>query len=204
MNTLYMNPASPNCKRVHVAANELGIALDTVTIDLQAGEQQSSDFLSKNPNGKVPTLANNAEYLWESPAILYRLASEHCDKQALLPDTEPRKADMFKWMFWHASHLEPAINAIAFERLYRETFTGEQPIQTKIDENMPAFVRFAQVLNEHFQQNQWVLGDTFSIADIMLGTSLEMAQSAQITFDSLPHLAQWLQRLTRRPSWNAH
>lgn len=204
MITLYWHPMSPNAKRVQVAARELDLALDTRIIDLSSGEQRSADFLNKNPNGKVPVVNIDGDFLWESPAILYRLAAEHRETQALLPDTDARIADMLKWMFWHANHQEPAINAIAFERLFRKPLTGEDPVQDKIDEHMPLFEQCAGVLDAHLRDRQWLLGDQFTIADIALGTTLEMAQQAGIPLASFPGVQQWLQRLTGRPSWNVN
>ncbi|WP_428608210.1 glutathione S-transferase family protein [Sedimenticola sp.] len=204
MITLYWHPMSPNSKRILVAAKELNIELDTRMIDLPGGEQHTDDFLSKNPYGRVPVIEIDGDYLWESPAILYRLASEYREAQLLLPDSEAEVAEMLKWMFWHANHQEPAINAIVFEKLYRKPLTGKEPVQEKIDENMPLFERCTKVLDDHLQNKQWLMGDMFTIADICVGTSMEMAQNAGISFDALPGIRQWLQRLTNRPGWNVN
>jgi glutathione S-transferase len=202
MITLYWHPMSPNAKRIQVMARELNLELDTRIIDLSKGEQRSAEFLDKNPNGKVPVIEVDGKCLWESPAILYRIAAEHRETRPLLPDSEADIADMLKWMFWHASHLEPAINAIAFERLFRKPLTEEDPVQEKIDEHMPTFQQFASVLDAHLHNKQWLLGELFSVADIALGTTLEMAQLADIPLNDFPGLRGWLRRLTSRPSWN--
>jgi glutathione S-transferase len=202
MITLYWDPMSPNSKRIRVMARELNLELDARIVDLSKGEQRAADFLNKNPNGMVPVIEVDGEFLWESPAILYRIAAEHRETRPLLPDSEAEIASMLKWMFWNASHLEPAINPIAFERLFRKPLTGEDPVQEKIDEHMPMFQQFAGVLDAHLHNKQWLLGELFSIADIALGTTLEMAQQADIPLNVFPGLSGWLRRLTGRPSWN--
>ena len=55
---LYTNLFSPNARKVHAVANELGTRLETHTVDLRAGEQRTPEYLALNPNGKVPTLVD--------------------------------------------------------------------------------------------------------------------------------------------------
>ncbi len=198
---LYFNPMSPNSKRVQVAAVELGVDFDMTNIDLGSGENQAPEFLAKNPNGKVPTVEVDGDFIWESPAILFRLAADFTEVCRLIPSSSAETAEMLKWMFWHASHLEPAINAIAFERLYRPMLTGAPPIEQKIMEQLPVFDRFSEVLDRHFSEKKWIMGEAFTIADIALGTTIEMGRRAEISFEQRPNIGRWLDALVARPSW---
>ena len=62
---LYNMNLSPNCLRIRAVANELGIDLDIVDIDLRAGENRTEEFLTLNPNAKVPVLVDEDFVLWE-------------------------------------------------------------------------------------------------------------------------------------------
>jgi glutathione S-transferase len=94
---LYTNLFSPNARKVHAVANELGIELDTHTVDLRAGEQRTPEYLALNPNGKVPTLVDGDTVLWESNAIICYLAGKG--------DTElwPKSAKRYDILRWISS-----------------------------------------------------------------------------------------------------
>ena len=66
---LYNANLSPNCLRVRAVANELGLELEIIELDLRAREHKSDAYLAMNPNGKVPVLADDGLVLWESRAI---------------------------------------------------------------------------------------------------------------------------------------
>src|SRR5262245_9159436 len=109
---IYSNPMSPNSKRVLVCANELGLSPEVVAVDLRKGEGQAADYLARNPMGKVPTLEDDDGYvLWESPAILIYLTSRY-PSRGLLPTDSRAHAEVMRWMFWNASHLEPALHGL--------------------------------------------------------------------------------------------
>ena len=64
--TLYEPQPSPHARKVRLLAAELGIPLNKVPVDPRIGETRTSDYLAKNPNGRVPTLEEDGFVLWES------------------------------------------------------------------------------------------------------------------------------------------
>ena len=66
--TLYELQASPHARKVRLLASELGIPLTKVACDPRIGETRTSDFLARNPNGRVPTLEEDGFVLWNQPA----------------------------------------------------------------------------------------------------------------------------------------
>ena len=72
---LYNANLSPNAMRVRAVANELGIALEVIDVDLRSGGNRTKEFLALNPNGKVPVLVDGDFVLWESRAINAYLAT---------------------------------------------------------------------------------------------------------------------------------
>ena len=72
---LYNANLSPNALRVRAVANELGIALEVIDVDLRSGGNRTKEFLALNPNGKVPVLVDGDFVLWESRAINAYLAT---------------------------------------------------------------------------------------------------------------------------------
>lgn len=199
---LYSSLLSPNTKRVRVIAAELGLDVEVKAVDLQKGENKTPEFLAMNPNGKVPTVEKNGRSLWESPAVLYELASER-PESGLVPSGVAERAEMLRWMFWNASHLEPAIFGVAFETWFKAKLMGQAADGARVEENMRNFARYAPVLNDRLTGRRWVLGDRFTIADIALGTSVEVTKAAEIPLAPYPSVARWLDRVAARPSWKA-
>ena len=123
---LYTNLFSPNARKVHAVAKELGLELETRTVDLRAGEQRTPEYLALNPNGKVPTLVDGDTVLWESNAILCYLAGK--GDTELWPKSSKRY-DILRWMFWESNHLTNAMNRLFGQKF----FSGGNPDQEIVD-----------------------------------------------------------------------
>lgn len=199
---LYGHSISPNVKRVRIVAAELGLPVEEKTIDLMKGEQHAPDFLAMNPNGKVPVVEADGRALWESPAILFELAAAH-PKAGLWPSDPKAQAEVLRWMFWNASHLEAAVFGLALELFFKPKLMNQPTNQTRVDELRANFARYAQVLEARLKGRSWILGDRFSIADIALATSLDFGKTIDLPLAEFPAIAAWLNRVTARESWGA-
>jgi glutathione S-transferase len=189
---------SPNAKRIRVLCYEVGAPFEIVPMDFVKGEWQRPEYLEKNPMGKVPTIEDEGYLLWESPAILFHIASKYGDRELVPRDTRGL-TEMLKWLSWNASHLESNVFAVAREKLIKPLMKQE-PDNAVVENATKGWLRFAPVLNAHLEDKPWVLGD-FSIVDIALGASVEFATFAGLEVGAYPHLAAWLGRLTSRDSW---
>lgn len=199
---LYGHPISPNVKRVRVVAAELGLPLEEQVVDLMKGEQHAQGFLAMNPNGKVPVLDFDGRALWESPAIMVELAAAH-PKAGLWPGDPIAQAEVLRWMFWNASHLEAAVFGLAMELHFKPKLMNQPTNQARVEELKANFARCAPVLDGRLKGRSWILGDRFSIADIALATSLEFGQSIDLPLADFPAIAAWLKRVAARKSWGA-
>lgn len=198
---LYNNDFSPNAKRVRVAARELGANLDVVQLDFAKGEHKAPPYMAKNPNGKIPTFEDaDGTVVWESPAILFYLAEKHPEK-GLLPKDAIARTEAMRWMFWNASHLEAAVFKIGLERIVKPMLMKQPSDEAAVAVAMKDIERYAPVLNAELEGKDWILGKSFSIADIALGTSIEFGTHAKIDFSQYKHLTAWLGRLQARDSW---
>ena len=195
---LYQFPLSPNCKRVRVMAAELGIELEVKNLDFRTGDAKAPAYLALNPMGKVPTLVDGDFVLWESPAILTYLARKH---GKLLPDDARGLAETVRWTTWHARHLDPAVGTVVFERLLK-VMQGGQPDPRRVDDAAHEIARYAPVLDHQLAGREWIIG-AFTIADISIGTSIEVGAMAKVDWSAYPNVTAWFERLRARPSWKA-
>jgi glutathione S-transferase len=198
---VYHNDFSPNSKRISVIAKECGVTMEVVNIDFAKGAHKEPAYMKKNPNGKVPTFEDaDGTVIWESPAVLVYFAEKHPQK-GLLPNDPVGRAEVFKWMFWNAAHLEVGLFTIAFEKLVKPMMGGKTD-EAKVKDAQVEVDRYAPVLNAHLEGKEWILGKSFSIADICLATSVDFSiNMAKIDLSQYKHIGAWLSRIQARDSW---
>ena len=197
---LYYNPISPNVRRVRLAAAVLGIQLEEKLVDFSKGEHKSPDYLALNPNGAVPMLVDGDFVLTESRAIMQYLASKK-PESGLLPRDEAARADVTRWQFWDAAHFSPQLGTLAFEKVIKVMMGMGEPDQGKIQEALSNFRRFAAVLNERLQGRSYVVGNTLTIADLTLASSLMYAAQTEPPISEFPNVQAWFSRITALDGW---
>jgi glutathione S-transferase len=197
---LYMNPSSPNVRRVRLTAAVLGLQLEEQTLDLAKGEQKKPEYLALNTNGAVPTLVDGDFVLTESRAIMQYLASKK-PEAGLLPRDEQARADMTRWQFWDSSHFSPQLGTLAFQRVLKPMMGIGEPDAGKVEEALTNFRRFAAVLNKRLDGKQYVVGDSMTLADLTLASSLMYAQQAEVPLAEFPNIQAWFSRISDMDAW---
>jgi glutathione S-transferase len=197
---LYINPLSPNVRRVRLTAALLGQELEEKTLDFTKGEHKAPEYLALNPNGAVPTLVDGDFVLTESRVIMQYLASKK-PESGLLPRDEQARADVTRWQFWDASHFSPQVGTLVFERLLKRMFGMGEPNASKIDEALSNLRRFAAVLNQHLSGKRYVVGDSLTLADVTIASTLMYAKQAEVPVAEFPNVEAWLSRMTDTEAW---
>ena len=153
---LYTGMISPNGKRVRICAAELGVALDLKLLDFQKGEQRSPEYLALNPMGKVPTLTDGGFALWESAAILVYLARAH-GGAALAPEEPRAQADVLRWMFFGACHLDPYFTTLVVERFIkaRQGAPADEALTASAEQWL---ARFVPVVEQQLAGREYLTG----------------------------------------------
>src|SRR5215472_15273137 len=129
---LYMNPMSPNVRRVRLTVAALGLELEEKKLDFAKGEHKNPEYLALNPNGAVPTLVDGDFVLTESRAIMQYLASMKLES-GLLPRDEKARADVTRWQFWDSSHFSPQIGTMVFQKMIKPMMGMGDPETGKIE-----------------------------------------------------------------------
>jgi glutathione S-transferase len=197
---LFYNPISPNVRRARLTAAVLGIQLEEKKLDFAKGEHKSPEYLALNPNGAVPTLVDGDYVLTESRAIMQYLASKK-PASGLLPRDEAARADVTRWQFWDASHFSPHLAAVAFERVLKGVFGMGDPDQRKIDDALANFRRFGAVLNKRLEGKSYVVGNSLTLADLTLASSMMYSKQADVPVGELPNVQAWFSRISELDAW---
>jgi len=196
---LYNANFSPNALRVRAVANELGIDLEIIDIDVMGGENKKADFLALNPNAKIPVLKDDDFVIWESRAINTYLASKK-PEHGLYPDDPKARAMVDQWSNWQTIHLGPAMQKLSFERFLKAKFGMGDPDQTVIDAELKNVDQFLAVLEIGLEGKDWIAGQ-LSLADFALATTFMYRKQSDISLDDLPNVASWIERLESCKSW---
>ena len=197
---LYFHPMSGNSRRVVALLQHLELAYTPHVVDLAAGEQRSPEYLALNPNGRVPTLVEDGRALWESAAILQRLAREHAP--ALLGEDGAR-VEVDRWIAWALSHLSPALSRLNAETGLRR-MRGLEPAPERVAEASREVATLLSLLDAHLATQPYLAGDGPLLPEFVVAPSLEASMGiAKLDLEPYPHLRAWLARTTTLPGWPA-
>jgi len=192
--TLYTAP-TPNGWKVSVALAELGLAYETVAVNLLGNEQKQPEFLALNPNGRIPVLVDhdaNDLVIFESGAILIYLAEK---TGKLLPvDTRGRMAAL-QWLMFQMGGVGPMMGqANVFSRYLPEK------IPVAIERYQNECRRLFEVLDTRLGQAEWLAGSEYSIADIANWCWVRTYRWSGVEIEGLTHLRRWLDAMKVRPA----
>ena len=194
---LYLNKLSPNCRRVSATVAYNGRDdIEIVNVDFQKGEHKRPAFLAINPNGKVPALTDGDLNLWESNAIMQYISSD----SSLWPPSKVRY-DIARWQFWGLAHLGQATGKITFQRVLKPSFGLGDPDEAVVEAALEEFNRYATVLNGQLEGQDYLVGDSVTLADFSVAASLTYAGPSGLDLSPYPNITAWLARLDEIEAW---
>jgi glutathione S-transferase len=198
---LYAFPPSSRVVAINALINHLDLACERIDVDLGRGDQLATDYISLNPNHKIPTLVDEDFVLWEGNAILAYLAGQR-PNSGLWPADLRAQADVLRWLVWEAAHLDAeSWGMVAFEKASKSVLGLGPPDPAFIVRGEQNFVRFAGVLNRSLEGRQWMLGDTLTIADFAIGAVVPSALRFALPVTKFPEIPRWYDGLSRLPAW---
>ncbi|MEO2217172.1 glutathione S-transferase [Chromobacterium vaccinii] len=190
---------SINVRKVLWTCHEIG--LDYEREDWGRGVRPVADpeFLALNPFSMIPALVDGEVTLSESNAICRYLAAKH-GRHDLLPADPAARAQIERWMDWQAADLNPAWS-YAFHALSRNSPEYRDP--ARIADSVAAWKKQMAVLESQLGEG-WARGDAFTLADIVLGVSVQRWLLTPFDKPALPKTEAYFERLRRRPAYQAH
>jgi glutathione S-transferase len=193
MFTVYGMASSGNCYKVMLALEQLALPYRWVEIDSSRGGTRTADFLSMNPNGKVPTLAlEDGTFLPESNAILCYLA----EASRLLPAERLGRARVLQWMFFEQYSHEPYIAVVRFILHY---LPPDSPRRAELPRLLERGNQALAVMEQHLQREPYFAAGRYSVADIALFAYTHSAGDFGFDLKKYPAVASWLDRVRSQP-----
>jgi GST-like protein len=201
---LYSLP-TPNGVKISIMLEETGLPYEVHLVDILKNESWTPEFLSLNPNGKIPAIIdpNGPDgapmALFESGAILIYLA----DKTGkLLPAAPALRYETIQWVFFQNAAIGPMFGQMGyFYKFAGRAIEDKRPLQRYVDESK----RLLGVLEQRLSTRNWIMGNDYTIADISLLGWIRVVTAFYeagdlVDYGSLVHVPAWLERGLARPA----
>lgn len=162
---LYSLP-TPNGVKVSIMLEEIGLPYEAHLVSFERNDQFSAEFLSLNPNNKIPAILDpdgpggQPLGLFESGAILLYLAEK---SGQLLPADPARRYETLQWLMFQMGGVGPMFGQVGFFHVFAgKDFEDKRPRDRYVAEAR----RLLGVLDQRLQGRDWLMGDEYTIADI--------------------------------------
>ncbi|WP_423599357.1 glutathione S-transferase N-terminal domain-containing protein [Roseateles sp. MS654] len=164
---LYSLP-TPNGVKISIALEELGLPYEPHLVSFQTDDQFSPEFLSLNPNNKIPAILDpdgpggQPLPLFESGAILVYLAEK---TGRLMPQDPARRYETLQWVMFQMGGIGPMFGQVGFfHKFAGKDFEDKRPRDRYLNESK----RLLGVLEQRVTGRDWIMGDDYTIADIAI------------------------------------
>jgi GST-like protein len=201
---LYSFP-TPNGVKVSIMLEEIGLPYEPHTVNITKNESWTPEFLSLNPNGKIPAIVDpdgpggRPLGLFESGAILLYLA----DKTGkLMPADAAQRWETIQWVFFQMAFIGPMFGQVGyFNKFAGREIDDKRPLERYVTESK----RLLGVLEARLAGRAWIMGEAYTIADVsMLGWVRNLVgfygARELVGFDALKQVPGWLERGLARPA----
>lgn len=174
---------------VHWMLEELGEPYEYRRLDLMSGEHKRPEYFAINPMGKVPALEHNGVVITEAAAICAYLADAFPASRLAPAIGDPNRGPYLKWMFYGPSCVEPAMLDKMLNR--PEGKSGAV--------GWGNYDLVMSVLESAVSKSPYILGDTFSAADVVIGSGINWGMLVK-AIEPKPVFVEYVERLKARPA----
>jgi GST-like protein len=196
---------TPNGVKVSIMLEETGLAYEPHLVDLSKNENATPEYLALNPYGKIPAIIDpdgpgaRPLALFESGAILLYLADK---TRQLIPAEPAARYETIQWVFFQMASVGPMFGQVGyFHKFAGREIADKRPLQRYLDESR----RLLGVLEGRLAGRDWIMGNSYTIADIsLLGWVRNLIGYYEardlVGFDSFTAVSTWLERGLARPA----
>jgi GST-like protein len=194
-----------NGVKASIMLEEIGLPYEAHYVDFGKKDQKSPEFMSLNPNGRIPAIIDpngpdeKPLALFESGAILHYLAEK---TGKLLPTDPARKWEALQWLHFQMSAIGPMFGQVGwFYRFDGKDIADKRPLQRYIDESKRLF----EIVDARLDGRTWMMGDDYTIVDIAIvgpfWNFLTFYKAGDLVgFDNFKNAKSWYERMMARPA----
>jgi glutathione S-transferase len=181
--------------RVLWIAKELGLDYEHIPVEIGQAGARKPEYLSINPNGRLPAIDDGGFVLWESLAITLYLAKKH---GRLYPATLEGEAKAWQWSLWSVQEVDRGVNIWS---LHAVRLPPEDRDPQRLAEALGVLASPFRVLDGALAGSRYLLGDDFTVAD--LNVAAVISRAIDMDLSATPQIGPWLRRCLERPAARA-
>ena len=175
---------------------ETGQPYQLIEKSTRADDLQTAEYTRLNPNARIPTLVDGDVTLWESMAINIYLAQKYDGPVHLAgPETLGLAA---QWSFWAVLELEELLLGLLEHRAVLPEFARDP---SRVERNELLLRRPLSVLNDRLTRQEYLAGDSFTVADLNVAAILAWGRMARFDLSEFSGAARWLDACLARPAY---
>ena len=197
--TIWGRSNSVNVMKVLWCLAELDHPFERIDAGMQFGRNDQPDYLSMNPNGRVPTLVDGDYVLWESNSVMRYLCMAYGKGTPIYPEQPKRRAAVDRWLDWTLSTVQP-VDRPVFWALIRTPKEKQDMVQIQkdVDAEAPVWA----IADRQLSSRRYMEGDQFTIADIAVGLfARRWLGFTGIKKPPFAHVERWYADISSRPSF---
>ncbi len=173
---------------------ETGIEYEQVPVTYGA-DSKEADYLTVNPNGRIPALIDGDLHLFESMAINLYLAKRYGG--SLYPSNAVDEASTWQWSVWAISEIEPLQMQIVIQRIFTPADKRNPKV---IDGATNRLQRPLKVLDTALNGRDWLVGETFSVADLNVAAVMHLMKMIGFNYSEHVNVQRWADACYARPA----
>ena len=186
----YFNPMS-RAVTTHWMLLELGVEHEQIMVDLMSGEGKKPEFRTINPMGKIPVLVDDDVVVTETAAICAYLADKYPEKRLAPPHESIERGKYYRYLFVPGTTLEPMFT---FGLMGVEGYPADSAGFGDLE-------RCLATMESMTPEEEWVLGDQFTAADVVFGGTLDFAVQLGWLESPSSKVTAYIRRIKGRPAY---
>jgi glutathione S-transferase len=186
--------------RIIWLCEELGLPYEKVAVDFSPAYRATPEWRALNPVGKVPVLVDDDVTMFESGAMVEHLLDRYGDGRLRPPAGTAERAAYLQWTWFAEATFARPLGEIVN---HRREFPGDDGIRAVVEEMEARAALCVQALDAALAGRQYLLGDEFTAADVMMGYSVLLARALGISEARLGQAGAYFDTISRRPGYQA-
>jgi glutathione S-transferase len=188
--TFYHNPMSRG-RIAHWMLEETGAPYDVKILSFEKREHKSPEFLAVNPMGKIPAIVHRGTVVTEAAAICAYLADAFPESRLAPPTSDPKRGTYYRWLFFGAGCVEPALVDKLFAR---------PPVEREGALGWGNYADTLNALEKAITPGPYILGDQFTAADVYIASQIGWGMMTK-SLEPRPAFEAYFARASARPAF---
>lgn len=196
MYKLFYSPGSA-AMAPHALLEEIGAPFELVRVDTKSNEHKKPEYLKLNPNGRVPTLLDGDQAIYETAAIMLHLADKHPGSGMAPAVGTADRARYYQWLVYMTNTVQEAYIEYFHPDYYAKTESGQAEVKAASEARLqPMFA----ILDKALEKGPYLLGSTFSGADIFLMMMARWSRNMAKPAVTYPNIKRCVDQVLARPA----